>query len=211
MLSTSELLNGLNGSHVPYFVIHPLDIIVDRNTQYWTSNDIFNPPVHDPTIVWQDPYSDINDENSANVETLDKSIFDPCPPGWTVPVAEVNPKGYWDVIYKNNWTSRLSGDQQGSATASTSANCQYLTDPSGKGAGRIYYPLGYLNSKNDPEAPSIFFPATISTELHLHSSTSYGLGTSIVTELSANRVLIYDVASSTKTGLYNIRCIKKSY
>ena len=61
-------------SNVPYSVQHPTTFITGS---YWTYKDKYNPEQYNSKIVWQDP-------NSSNLGN--KSIFDPSPSGWKVPV-----------------------------------------------------------------------------------------------------------------------------
>jgi len=63
--------------NVPYSVKNPTTFI-KSGVSYWTYDDIYNPTSGLNSIVWQDPSASSN----AN-----KSIFDPSPSGWKVPVS----------------------------------------------------------------------------------------------------------------------------
>ena len=55
----------------------------------WTTNDVYDPSVNDENIMWQDPYFyQREDDDATNNLGYKKSIFDPCPPGWTIPSIE---------------------------------------------------------------------------------------------------------------------------
>ena len=145
---TKEVLDDLSGQYktdgrnVPFSVNHPNHFIY-KTPYTWTSGDIFN---SSKSVIWYDPSINIRIENE---EDSAKSIFDPCPLGWILPV-----KG---------WAGGFRGDANESATGDITLNCQWNveTDTYGKhrGEGRTYFPLGYLNEKNNRSAQSIFFPS----------------------------------------------------
>ncbi len=68
----------------------------------WTSGDKYNPSTYDATIVWQDPHTRTGGEIAGQ-----KSLFDPCPPGWRVPQSGV----YSDMRVNTNATptTNISG------------------------------------------------------------------------------------------------------
>ena len=68
--------NDTDGNNVPYSVQHPTTFITSSDG-YWTYKDKYNPELYNSAIIWQDP-------NASNIGN--KSIFDPSPSGWKVPV-----------------------------------------------------------------------------------------------------------------------------
>ena len=155
----SEIDNGptfqTGGKNVPYAVNHPDTFIYGSSTleYYWTGGtqatggkgDIFNPVPYTSSIQWQDPKQTERVENEEGGKTDNKTFFDPCPPGWRLPV--------------NGWVSMFSGDGSGSATGSTTVNFQWGVDAT-RGTGRTYFPLGYLADRDSPNPQTAFFPAS---------------------------------------------------
>ncbi|MGN0091755.1 MAG: hypothetical protein ACI35M_01665 [Alistipes sp.] len=75
---------------VIYAVQNPLKFITnagmnidDKNNNAWTYGDIYNPTTHNASVVWFDPQA------LSTATNLPKSIFDPCPPGWCLPLNDV--------------------------------------------------------------------------------------------------------------------------
>ena len=141
---------GQGGKNVPYSVRNPLYFITGT---YWTYGDIFNPSsyVGDATrIVWQDPAW--NETREANEEEYGipnptKSFFDPCPPGWRLPV--------------NGWVTGFVFGR----TDTTNPAANFILGAEdligrGRGTGGTYFPNGFLNDKNNPDAQTIFFPSS---------------------------------------------------
>ena len=94
------------GKNVPYSVWNPLKFITN-STGGWTTGDQYC-PANGGDFMWQDPKSAPSTDGKVK-----KSIFDPCPSGWMVPVNGV-------VI-------------------SFSASMSSILD---NGLGRYYYPAG---------------------------------------------------------------------
>ena len=67
------------GKNVPYSVQNPLKFITSSST--WTTGDQYC-PADGGDFMWQDPKA----ASSADGK-VKKSIFDPCPSGWMVPVS----------------------------------------------------------------------------------------------------------------------------
>ena len=141
---------GQSWKNVPYSVNNPRTYIT--NNGYWTSGDVFNPSQYNSSIVWQDPYNGNRTEEEEVGTNATKSIFDPCPPGWRLPV-----NGTW---------AHFTGDGSGSSTTSTTATFQWgvvTFNGHDRGTGRTYYPLTFYASKSNPtdaSIPTIFFPAS---------------------------------------------------
>ena len=141
---------GQNWKNVPYSVNNPR--IYVTGSYYWTCGDVFNPVNYDYSIVWQDPYNGYRTDVEEQGTNLTKSVFDPCPPGWKVPV-----NGTW---------ADFSGDGAGSSTTSQTVKFQWGVETfngRNRGTGRTYYPLTFYASKSNPtdsSIPTIFFPAS---------------------------------------------------
>jgi len=191
---SSDALSSYNGSHVAYAVNHPMLQIIGK--YYWTIGDIFNPDPHDSKIIWQDPYNNVRTDNEENRSNSDKSIFDPCPPGWRVP--------------ETPWSTDFYGDNKGASTTNEKVNCQYIDDPKGRGKGRVYFPNGYLASKDNPDAPAIIFPF-IGYDGHYHSANTHNVSIAYPMEVAGHRILQTDISSSSKASIYYVRCIRENY
>ena len=212
--SSDARLSDLNGSHVPYFVNHPLEYI-SSGDYYWTSNDVFNPDEYDYTTLWFDPY----DGNHTIQEEDKKSIFDPCPPGWCLPEAMVDPKAAWKILEnKDNWVDGFSGDNLGYATTSDAVNMQWDLTSNGMGAGRVYHPRGFLASKDDPHAPAIFFPGVNNRFCYYYTANPFTkYGSRPVMVINSTFAQHYGTSQDTpKPIVYGrttgfVRCVRKSY
>lgn len=210
--SEDPRLDGLNGSHVPYFVNHPLQYI-KAGDNYWTSNDIFNPTELNYNTLWFDPFF----EHGDIPEEKGKSIFDPCPPGWCLPEAKVDPKRDWLIEdAKNNWLDGFSGDNKGYDTTSETVNMQWNSESYGMGTGRTYFPRGFLASKDDPDAPKIFFPGVTNRFIYYYSSNPLDVCGSRPTLVMGNQFSInfgtvkgnkHNIVPHRTTGF--VRCIRK--
>lgn len=145
----SSSSTGQGGKNVPYSVRNPLYFIGGAP---WTSGDVFNPSPYvgaATSIVWQDPAWNVTrEENEEGGKNATKSFFDPCPAGWRLPV--------------DGWLTDLSSGN--TSTTSTTANFIWNAENDGYGKGRgiggTYFPNGFLNDKNNPNAQTIFFPAS---------------------------------------------------
>ena len=139
-LKISFFETGQGGRHVPWSVNNPRYFI--HSSGYWTYNDIFNPSAYNSGIIWQDPYYNQHGDNEETGATASKSIFDPCPPGWRVPLYDT-------------W-SDFKGDNAGSSTTDPTVNFQNGNNK-GLGTGRTYYPNTFLTDHSSG-APSAFYP-----------------------------------------------------
>ena len=155
--ATIEEQYATGGENMPYSIMHPREFIT--NSGAWTDGQ-FNPTPYNSSIVWQDPQISNKFEN----EETDKSIFDPCPLGWSVPV--------------DGWARGLIGDSSGDATGSLYVYFQWVNNiQSGSvdnANGRTYYPNGYLVDRDIPNAQKIYFPAFGC--LNIASGTLYAVG-----------------------------------
>lgn len=88
--------DGSDTYTVRYAVNNPLKYI-ETNRKAWTKNNKYNPEVFDGAILWQDPMTSKDRYPST---ARNKSIFDPCPPGYCVPEPAV-----WDDFRANSSAS----------------------------------------------------------------------------------------------------------
>jgi hypothetical protein len=73
--------SGVDTYTVRYAVHNPL-MYINTQRKAWTKDNKYNPSNHDGSILWQDPHTSRDQYPSRFSE---KSIFDPCPPGYRVP------------------------------------------------------------------------------------------------------------------------------
>lgn len=136
---------------IPGSVIRPTYRMGDN---FWVpAGGIFNPIPYDSSLYWFDPRAKDHSDYEESGKNLDKTFFDPCPPGWRLP--------RYGYSGKEGWVSGFMGDGQGSSTASASVNFQWGVETFNghmRGLGRTYYPNGFLADKDNPDAPTIFFP-----------------------------------------------------
>lgn len=131
---------GTGGSNIPYSVNHPRCFIKGTSGAAWTTYSA----LAGGTVCWADPKTSVRDEYE---EQFKKSMFDPCPPGWT-------------VIFKNAFVD-FKGTDNGVTTTDPAVNFQWNSDPYKRHSvisGRSYFPLGYLNDKDSPSPQAAFFP-----------------------------------------------------
>ena len=78
-----------------YSVQNPLTFISTKSRVAWTKVPTYNPEPFDPTVLWQDVHTKTSEE---------KSLFDPCPPGYCVPKS-----GTWSDFRPQNYISFKDG------------------------------------------------------------------------------------------------------
>ena len=212
----SEIDNGTyntGGKNVPFAVNHPNNFICGSSTlgSYWTggdqamggNGDIFNPVPH-KGIHWQDPKQTERVENEEGGKTDNKTFFDPCPPGWRLPV--------------NGWVSMFIGDGSGSATGSTRVYFQWGVDAT-RGTGRTYFPLGYLADRDSPNPQTAFFPASgerdySSGAVSLVGVNGYCWSSSPYNVANGNRLyfalpFVYPSHGGNRSAGFPVRCVKE--
>ena len=215
----SEIDNGLTfqtgGKNVPYAVNHPDTFIYSSSTleYYWTGGtqatggkgDIFNPVPFTSSIKWQDPKQSERVENEEGGKTDNKTFFDPCPPGWRLPVI--------------GWVNMFRGDSSGSATGSTTVNFQWGVDAT-RGTGRTYFPLGYLADRDSPNPQTAFFPASgyrdKSSGAVINTGSQGHCWSSSPSSVASGYFLSFHGSVVSPTGVYctscsglSVRCIKE--
>lgn len=109
-------------SMVAFYTMFPLTHHANKNS--WTNNDKYNPTEYSENILWQDPWFFLREnEDASNKLGYRKSMFDPCPPGWSLPYKQVSGNteyNYVDEIpakagtYWRYWQPiTVSGDYRG--------------------------------------------------------------------------------------------------
>lgn len=72
--------NGSEYNGVAYSVRNPLKFIKSPTNEDWTKDNKYNPSPYDKNIIWNDPATLPGEHREGQ-----KSIFDPCPPGYRLP------------------------------------------------------------------------------------------------------------------------------
>jgi hypothetical protein len=191
---SSTTLSVTGGANVPYSVNHPTYFI--SGSDAWTRNDVFNPATYNAAIVWQDPHC----TGVTAYEEEGKSIFDPCPPGWRVPV------------YSGGTSSNCYAGFSSSGSAQNVMGVS--NDRKGRGRGTLYYPLGVAAGTASDQVPTAFFPSWYN--INTNGSGS-GYGTNHWT--TSPRSLTYGYVGYISNGAYGynyprayalpIRCVKQ--
>ena len=118
-----------------------------------------------------------------------------------------------------NWIDGFIGDDKGYAATDETVNMQYDDNSNGMGAGRTYFPKGFLLSKDDPDAPAIFFPAKRSTYVYYYTSdqcTMYGSRPMLVhyRSFSQSHGAIRDPSTRMIVPIYTpgfVRCVREDH
>ena len=198
---------GQGGKNVPYSVRNPLYYITGSA---WTSGDVFNPSTYAgaaTSIVWQAPaWTTTREANEEGGKNATKSFFDPCPAGWRLPV--------------NGWVTGFSFGN----TSTTSAAANFIWGAEGligrgRGTGGTYFPNGFVNDKNNPDAQTIFFPASgyrSSNNGGMGGVGSYGYGRSSSPNSATNGYNLIFLSSgvlpsngNSRADGFSVRCVKE--
>ena len=186
------------GINIPFLVNHPTIDIKDHPT--WMINDL--------SLEWNDPKRmdrTAYEETGANA---DKSMFDPCPPGWRVPIATAT--GGFESYMDNGRvppTSNCYCGLYGCNPTNPKTNVILYTDSNNK-RHFCYYPMGYLKEKDNPSPQVIYFP--YAGEYFYLSANERGLNSPYALRISHNHnsVSVYVVSRS---GFHYIRCVREDY
>lgn len=136
-------------STLVYSIQNPLVFIDHRDAvsrRAWTEGNKYNPELFDGTIVWHDPRTSSQHYMGTLME---KSVFDPCPPGYMIPQ-----RGTWDDFRRNDMEKPTTNITEKSvlvrnfSSFDSVGGCQYWPyGDSGndvKPSEVVYYPLtGY--------------------------------------------------------------------
>ncbi|MCR5351596.1 MAG: fibrobacter succinogenes major paralogous domain-containing protein [Bacteroidales bacterium] len=112
--------NGSSGELIAAGVHNP-----DKYFSKWNADD----PLSSRTAIWGDPKLINGVGHGGDNCEANKSIYDPCPPGWKVPVGGGGAASIWEGFNTSGWS-------------------EWFTSP----AGRKFYPEG------NPEKGSIWYP-----------------------------------------------------
>lgn len=131
--------NGSNNTDgIKYGVTNPLHLIkAQSSTGDWISNNKYNPEQINTSIIWQDPYT-----ANGEVKEGEKSIFDPCPPGYRVPNHTI-----WSDFTAHHYeafTTNAFKDGYVFPTYTTDANGKttyYITKDDYRGGFEPYYKI----------------------------------------------------------------------
>ena len=200
-----------NNKNVPFSVNHPDCFIYDPSFRaeygYWTTGDIFQLDGNCNKHPWGDPKFNLKIENEEVGKYPDKSLFDPCPLGWK--------------MLSTGWAKGFIGDSNGSATANKKVNFQWNVENDSNGrhrgsSGRTYFPLGYLNEKNNPNPQTAFF--YFAGQIHCSSGKIFSSGNYVSMFPSGKyktNILYFTSSNFIQSGYSSfadgnpIRCVKE--
>lgn len=115
---------------------------VNKPASYITGTTSWYSGVYASATNWKDPYPSLRTDVE---ETIVKSFFDPCPPGWKIAAVDT----YYGFVYGNTSTNNPAANLITGAESTNGHN---------RGSGGTFYPRGYLSDKNSLE--TAFFPST---------------------------------------------------
>lgn len=134
--NNATYLSADSYKNIRYTVTHPTVYIYGQSSNWnWTVNEDDLGDGGSTSYRWNDRKFWQHTGDQASLE-LKKSIYDPCPPGWKVPI-----NGTW------NGFNILTAENEAAGTYTT-----VWAD-----AGRYYYPEGYVNRET---TGAIYFPAS---------------------------------------------------
>lgn len=132
-----------DSKNVRYTVNNPLVYIyAGPSRSGWTTiyDDLGDGGIN--TVCWNDPKYNLHHGDQEKLE-LKKSIYDPCPPGWKVPVSSI-----WKDFVREN-ASNSEAKTYTVAWSDTGLNYYPEGYRNANTTGRIFYPgLGYLYENN---------------------------------------------------------------
>ncbi len=136
-------------NNMPYSVHNPTHYIVIRckakelsynSSFYFTFQDKYNPIEFDASTIWHDPNTSI-----GGIHEGGKSLFDPCPPGWSIPSENI-----W-ADFRTNIVARPTTNVNGYSNRSFK--------PYDLVGGAMYWP--YVESYSGYDISDfVFFPIT---------------------------------------------------
>lgn len=194
----AEEFASCDGVNIPFTVNHPTLKI--GTAPIWK--------IDDPMLIWNDPKRTERVENEESGEgNKDKSMFDPCPPGWRVPMG-IATGGFTYLnngkvpVSSNCYSDLLGCDRTDPKTA------VIIYSDEDKKKHFLYYPMGYINEKDNPHPQVIHYTSSgeyfyLVANLH-NNYNSFGLRVS----LNHGDCAVYAVS---RAGLSYIRCVKENY
>ena len=176
---------------VPWSIMNPRRFIA--NDGNWASESKYNKSHY----IWNDPHLDAH----TSPEETGKSIFDPCPPGWEVPVSR--------------WIDNLS---LGNTSTTNPAN-NFIVKGHGLLEGCTYYPDGgYLANKNNSNPQAIYFPGMGDWYVNgLIDPAAIVIQSSTAGSESSSIYLLYFWStglrwtSNSRMYGFNVRCVRETY
>ena len=144
-----------------YSIMNPLAYISTNGRSTWTVNNKYNPDSYDEMMHWFDPYTS---KKKYPGTIMDKSIFDPCPPGYVVPKS-----GVWSD-FSSSSTTNLDGEvlnKRGFQLFSEAKGVCYWPN-TGDGISDlpnevVYYPaLGYMENFSISQKDNLVYQMSIS-------------------------------------------------
>ena len=200
----SETASTDKVDNVAYAVTKPRTFLTNKGSTTWIIGNPFNKGAQNE---WLEPCPEKRGEYEETGGHRNKSFFDPCPPGWRLPGTSA-------------WIDDFMSDSSGTGTTDPLVNVILNADPHGRGSGFTYYPRGYLADRDDPDAPTVFFPLA-----NARSSTggmsgatdySYYLRCTYPHHTVYNYIFsFYRGAFSRGTTSYStgttVRCVKENY
>lgn len=223
--------------NVPLTVMYPmLQIWAGNNNEFWTSDDIYNPLTYDREILWNDPHFYLrNNDNVSNNLGFEKSVFDPCPPGWKLPYQEyagLDESGntIYNDIYDGIDEATVSGEYKYVYGMNNPENRGFMVWPNGreipnlavdarKWNDAIYFPnVGYLDRGGRMRWNTGYAPQT-NQQLNYWSAAprpSSGTAPALVTSrgiqysfwLNGINTETRDGYQSSRGVYYHVRCIR---
>ena len=87
---TEPIENHINSEDptesVVYSIQNPLKYFTSKGWESWSKGNKYNPEKRDATLRWMDPFTSTQTYKTMAIE---KSIFDPCPPGYCLPTSNI--------------------------------------------------------------------------------------------------------------------------
>lgn len=198
-------------STLRYSVHNPLHCIYRTGRGAWTEGNKYNPDVFDGNILWQDPYT----SGSKYPGTVNnKSVFDPCPPGYCVPKS-----GIWSDFRRNDSkeypTTNIrneGGMQRGfppyAGTAEYGKGGYYWPyDRSQTGGGSMYKKPVYYTSSGYKDGGGI---ASVDVYLYCLAANPHSESNSRGLKMGEDRPGEYDLSTDYSLGRnlgLPVRCI----
>lgn len=202
--SVSDSLSAAAGPHMPYAVTHPTKKLPVQLS--WDISDL--------TQEWNDHMSTYREPCEEQGGYVNKSFFDPCPPGWRVP------SGVAKASHLNTRNLPLTlccfADFKGGGSDTTDPKVTTLkdVDPYHRGSAHTYFPNGYLAYLDDKakgviEPQAIYFPYITGGENYYWTTIKAGTITSFALRISPWHAL--DVYGNYNTRLGGVRCVREDY
>ena len=205
----SILKETTGGANVPYSVNNPRTFI--QNAGEWTGNDIFNPAEFDNLIEWQDPKANERHDNEEQGPNMDKSFFDPCPPG-RVHGSQYVQNALGNYTEQDSWYKEIYG-LAAYQIPKEKLNCvSYSSGYQGLGALFVYYLNGYYADKDNPDATTILFPINNGNSCSMVHSYPISQSQCKTLFMSGSLSVHTDYTYMThRASTYLIRCIRENY